>query len=328
MMIKRVAALMTLVMTLQAEPYVLGQGLHIDPMLTIGGYFSSEFESKNSEETFTLDDVAIMGYGTINPMFSYLAEFEAVGFYNKNFSTGEESGSQKFHAERLYGDLWFSDAYNLRFGKMITPIGYWNMEPINVLRNTTSSPLYSYLLFPKFLTGIDLNGYLPGVDNVYYHLFAQNNEDLDKEYINIPNSHFYGFSAEKELNSEFSCGGSIGEYITLDDQRTRYVQAGMKYNDMQWQVMSEVMYAKNEFSSNDTASTLSGYVQGMYRYTQEHAFVGRYEYYDDHQTNYTDNIGVFGYSYRPLYPVSLKGEYQWHSAHDENTWLFSFSVLF
>ena len=66
----------------------------------------------------------------------------------------------------------------------------------------------------------------------------------------------------------------------------------------------------------------------MYRYTQEHAFVGRYEYYNDHQTNYVDNIGVLGYSYRPLYPVSLKGEYQWHSAHDENAWLFSFSVLF
>ena len=263
MMLKRVGALMTLVMTLHAEPYVLGQGLRIDPMLTVGGYFSSEFESKNSEETFTLDDVAIMGYGTINPMFSYLAEFEAVGFYNKNFSTGEESGSQKFHAERLYGDLWFSDAYNLRFGKMITPIGYWNMEPINVLRDTTSNPLYSYLLFPKFLTGIDLNGYLPGVDNVHYHLFAQNNEDLDKEYINIPNSHFYGFSAEKELNNEFSYGGSVGEYLTL--RRSAYSFCSSrhaKYDDTQWQVMSEVMYAKNEFSSNDTASTLSGYRTG------------------------------------------------------------------
>lgn len=328
MIMKRIGALVTFAIALHADPYVLGQGLHIDPMFNIGGYFSSEFGSKNSKETFALDDVAVMAYGTINPMFSYLAEFEAIGFYTKNLSTGEEGGSQKFHVERLYGDLWLSDAYNLRFGKMITPIGYWNTEPINVLRDTTSNPLYSKLLFPKFLTGLDLNGYLPAVDNVRYHLFAQNNHDLDEHYINIPNTHFFGFSVEKELTNEWSGGGSVGEYITLTNQRTRFVQANIKYDDAQWQMMSEVIYANNEFASNVQASTVSGYVQGMYRYSPEHAFVGRYEHYNDHHTNYEDNIAVAGYSYRPWYSVSLKGEYQWHSLKDENTLLFSFSVLF
>jgi hypothetical protein len=320
--------LITLAIALHAQPYTLGQGLHINPILNIGGYFSSEFESKNSDESFAIDDVAVMAYGEINPMFSYLGELEAVGFYRKNLSTGEESGSQTFHIERLYGDLWLSDAYNLRFGKMITPIGYWNTEPINVLRDTSSNPLYSRFLFPKFLTGIDLNGYIPGVDNVHYHLFAQNNRDLDAHYINIPNTHFFGLAVEKEFSMDWTGGGSVGEYMTLDHQRTRFIQANIKYDDAQWQMMSEVILAGNEFASNDQASTLSGYVQGMYRYTPEHAFVGRYEYYNDHHANYEDNIAVAGYSYRPWYPVSLKGEYQWHSLRDENTFLFSFSVLF
>ncbi len=328
MMLKRISTLVVIAISLQAEPYTLGQGLHINPILNIGGYFSSEFESKNSDETLTLDDVAVMAYGEINPMFSYLAEMEAVGFYHKNLSTGEESGSQKFHVERLYGDLWLSDAYNLRFGKMITPIGYWNTEPINVLRDTSSNPLYSKLLFPKFLTGIDLNGYIPGMDSTHYHLFAQNNRDLDEHYINIPNTHFFGLSVEKEFSMDWTGGGSIGEYMTLTDQRTRFIQANVKYDDTQWQVMSEVMLAGNEFASNVHSSTLSGYVQGMYRYSLEHAFVGRYEYYNNNHTNYEDNIAVIGYSYRPWYPVSLKGEYQWHSMNDENALLFSFSVLF
>ena len=327
-MFKRVGGLMTLAIALHAQPYTLGQGFQIDPMLTIGGYISSEFQSKNSNEFFSIDDIAVMAYGDINPMFSYLAEFESAGFYHKNLSMGEESGSQKFHAERLYGDIWLSDAYNFRLGKMLTPIGYWNIEPINVLRDTTSSPLYSILLFPKFVTGVDLNGYLSGVDNVHYHLFAQNNHDLDEEYVTFANTHFYGFSAEKELTNESSCGGSIGEYITLTHQRTRFIQANAKYDDTQWQVMGEMMFAKNEFADNDHSTTFSGYTQGMYRYTQEHAFVGRYEYYNDHHTHYVDNIVVVGYSYRPLYPVSLKGEYQWHSLRDENAFLFSLSVLF
>ena len=328
MTIQRVGGFITLAIALQAQPYTLGQGLDINPMLNVGGYFSSDFSSKNHQEAVSLDDVAVMAYGEINPMFSYLAEIEAAGFYRKNISTGEEIGNQKFHVERLYGDLWLSDAYNLRFGKMLTPIGYWNTQPINVLRDTSSNPLYSMLLFPKFVSGVDLNGYLPGVDNVHYHLFAQKNHDLDEKYVTFPNEHFYGFSVEKELTNESSLGGSAGEYITLTHQRTRFVEANAKYDDSQWQVMSEMMFAKNDFADNDHALTLSGYAQGMYRYTQEHAFVGRYEYYNDHHTNYVDNIAVAGYSYRPCYPVSLKGEYQKHSLRDENTFLFSLSVLF
>lgn len=315
--------------SLYAEPYTLGQGYHVDEMLNVGGYFSTEFETKGSKETFTLDDVAVLAYGDINPMLSYLAEFEAVGFYRKNLSTGEEDGSQKFHTERLYGDLWLSDAYNLRFGKQITPIGYWNKEPINVLRDTSSNPLYSKLLFPKFLTGIDINGYIPGMEATHYHLFGQNNRDLDQGYINIPNTHFFGLSVEKEISNEWTAGGSVGEYIVLSgDQRTRYVQSNAKYDDTTWQVMGEALIAKSEYVNGAEDYALCGYVQGMYRYTPEHRFVGRMEHFNDHHTQYEDNIAVLGYSYRPLYPVSLKGEYQWHSQNNENRALFSFSVLF
>ena len=154
-----------------AEGYEFGHGYALHDSLTAGGYISTEFESNTQSDTFTVDDVAVMAYGNVGSNFSYLAEMEAVGFYHKNFDNGSEGGSQKFHIERLYGDVWLSDAFNFRFGKQITPIGYWNLEPINVLRDTTSNPLYSKLLFPKFLTGIDMNGYLNSTTR--YHLFGQ-----------------------------------------------------------------------------------------------------------------------------------------------------------
>lgn len=314
---------------LNAEPYELGKGYHVNDMLNVGGYFSTEFEMQGSQDSVRLDDVAVLAYGDINPMLSYLAELEAVGFYSKNLTTGEESGDRKFHIERLYGDLWLSDAYNIRFGKQITPVGYWNKEPINVLRNSSSNPLYSRLLFPKFLTGIDINGFIPGMEATRYHLFGQNNRDLDQDYINIQNTHFFGLSVEKEVSNDWSAGGSIGEYITaVGNLRTRYVQANVKYDDTTWQVMGEALVAKSTYEQDTDDYVLSGYVQGMYRYTPQHAFIARAEHFKDHHTQYQDNIGILGYSYRPLYPVSLKGEYQWHSQHDENRALFSFSVLF
>lgn len=322
------SSLLLLFISTYAHAYELGRGAQINDHINVGGYFSSEFEAGRSDETFTLDDVAVMAYGDINPMISYLAEFEAVGFYHKNLSDGSDGGSQKFHAERLYGDLWMSDDFNIRFGKQITPIGYWNMEPINVLRDTTSNPLYSMLLFPKFLTGIDINGYVPSTEGLRYHLFAQKNHDLDEEYINIPNTHFYGFAVEKEFSMEWNGGGSVGEYITKTNQRTRFLQANVKYDDTKWQLVSEALLAKSDYNSREDDYTLSGYVQAMYHYMPEHAVVGRMEHYNDHFSDYKDTIFTLGYSYRPLYPVSLKGEYQWHSQNEENRALFSFSVLF
>lgn len=319
---------LTLLSLIHAAEYELGHGIRVNDAINVGGYFSTELESNQQSDTFTLDDVAVLAYGDINPMVSYLVELESVGFYHKNFTDGTETQSHKFHIERLYGDLWMSDDFNIRFGKQITPIGYWNMEPINVLRDTTSSPLYSKFLFPKFLTGIDINGYVPQTQGLKYHLFAQNNHDMDEEYINIPNTHFFGFALDQEISMDWNTGGSIGEYIAKTGQRTRFIQGNFKYDDTRWQVLTEALAAKSEYGDRQDDYTYSGYTQAMYRYSPEHALIGRYEYYNDHHTDYKDHILTLGYSYRPLYPVSLKGEYQWHSQNDENRALFSFSVLF
>jgi hypothetical protein len=295
--------------------------------LTAGGYISTEFESNKQSDTFTVDDVAVMAYGNIGSNFSYLAEMEAVGFYHKNFDNGSEGGSQKFHIERLYGDVWLSDTFNFRFGKQITPIGFWNLEPINVLRDTTSNPLYSKLLFPKFLTGIDINGYLNGTTR--YHLFAQGTHDMDEEYINIPNTHFYGLSLEHELSLDTSFGGSAGEFISLSsNERTRFLQGNIKYDNGSLLLSAEAIAAKTDYRAAKNDLTLSAYIQSVYHFSSEHALVGRYEYYDDQHRDYEDHIGVFGYSYRPIYPISIKGEYQWHSQQNENRTLLSFSALF
>lgn len=328
-MVRKVTTALFLSIALHAEPYEIGRGIQLDEALKVGGYFSTEYEVLKDEEHAAIDDVAVLAYGDISPMFSYLAELESVGFYRKNLSTGEENNSQKFHIERLYGDAWFSDMLNVRFGKQLTPIGYWNREPINVLRDTTSNPLYIMLLFPRFLTGIDINGYVPGSEGLRYHLFGQKNHDLDEEYINIPNTHFFGLSFDKEISNDWSAGGSVGEYIALStSEKTRFVQANAKYDNGRWGVMGEGIVAKTDYNGARSDETIAAYVQGIYRFTPQHAAVGRVEYFDRQYDDYTDRIGIVGYSYRPIYPVSLKGEYQWHSQSDENRFLCSFSVLF
>ncbi|MDQ1244698.1 MAG: hypothetical protein QG565_1038, partial [Campylobacterota bacterium] len=50
--------------------------------------------------------------------------------------------------------------------------------------------------------------------------------------------------------------------------------------------------------------------------------------YDDNLNATDDDMLIFGYTYRPLYPIAIKSEYQFHSQSDQNQFLFSFSVLF
>ncbi|MFZ2889577.1 hypothetical protein, partial [Sulfuricurvum sp.] len=160
-------------------------------------------------------------------------------------------------------------------------------------------------------------------------LFSQATHDFDEEYINIPNTHFYGLSLEHELSMDTSLGGSIGEFIALNtDEKTKFIQGNLKSDNGSLFLSIEAIAAKTDYHHTKSDLTLSGYFQSIYHFSPQHALVGRYEYYDDQHRDYKDHIGVFGYSYRPIYPISLKGEYQWHSQENENRILLSFSVLF
>nr|MDA3908537.1 hypothetical protein [Sulfurimonas sp.] len=123
---------------LNADEYEMGHGLRLNDKINLGAYFSVDYITGDEKKQFRLDDVAVLAYGNLNSKLSYMAEIEGAGVYVKNYTTGEETRDIQFHYERIYLDYIYSDRYNIRIGKQITPIGYWNLEPINVLRDTSS----------------------------------------------------------------------------------------------------------------------------------------------------------------------------------------------
>ncbi|MBN2782375.1 MAG: hypothetical protein JXQ66_03960 [Campylobacterales bacterium] len=189
-----------LLSSLVLHAYELGKGYKFNEQLHLGGYFSTDYSLSEDERVFRLDDVAILAYGSLNDNISYLAELEAAPVYKYEYKTNTETTSLKFHKERFYIDYKYSQNINFRVGKVITPIGYWNLEPINVLRETSSNPILSNQIFPKFVTGFDIYGYVPNFESLRYNIFAQHNKDLDDEYINIKNKHFFGVSLENEVD--------------------------------------------------------------------------------------------------------------------------------
>ncbi len=315
----------------QESKYQLGQGIQAgDLPLFIGGYFSMEYEhAYGKKRSLTLDELAIMAYGEYNN-FSYMLELEAEDVYSEVF--GDETSEElheEIHIERLYINYEFNENYALRLGKFNSPIGFWNRIPINVLRDTSSSPSITTLLFPRFTSGGDLhyqteNGYEFAIDTI-----IQGGEDLDaalnKEiYNNFDSDSHYGFgvSLQKDAwNYQFN----TGYFHLTSNEEYYYLLGAVKYEEYDFKLQGEL---GTQFNEDGTTIPYVGYFQGAYMIKENHQAIVRVEAYKDHLTDTKDSFAVIGYTYRPLYPIAFKGEYQWHSLHEENKMILSISVLF
>ena len=321
-------ALLPLSGALAQEPYQLGLGYKLLDDITVGGYLSTEFSRGENINEVLIEDLAILTYGNLTDRLSFLLELESVDFYKADLENGTDSGNTRPAIERLYADYKVSDYASIRVGKQISPLGYWNLQPINVLRETTSSPRLSREMFPKFVTGVSVQGFVPFDETLHYTAYLQNTGDMDAKYINIDVDQHYGLTLEKSLSPQWKIGGSVGKYREQNKNRTDYFQLNARYDDERFSFLTEgiVDQHKQWLGSKETSTAV--YTQLEYRFVPQHALIARAEAFRDDRVALHEKIGILGYSYRPLFPVSLKLEYQWHADSNNNRLVGSFSILF
>ena len=317
----------------ESENYTLGNGYKVPALpIYIGGYLSTQYINNREpkKDTFQINDAALLGYGSYN-RFSYLAELEVVNLYKKELDSAKEASSNTdAHIERLYVDYSINEQYLLRVGKFTSPIGYWNITPINVLRDTTSNPVMSYIVYPKYTSGLDLsyehlNDYETKVD-----VIAQDNDDIDEKYNNIKVDKHYalGIKITNELISFKLNGGYFhSEPTSGSGQDLYYSVASFLFDNDTLKVSGEI---GNQFSNNKTTIPYAMYLQSVYTFHKNHYAIVRLESYkeNDNLQNIKDSASIFAYTYRPIYPIAIKAEYQVHSYSELNQFMASFSVLF
>jgi hypothetical protein len=312
------------------EEYQLGKGVQVGSLpLYIGGYFSLDYKHTDDIDRYRIDDLAVLGYGDYEK-FSYLAEFEFKEMYVETHENGvkDSTNNDKLYTERLYIDYNFNENYMLRVGKYNSPIGFWNLLPVNVLRETTSNPMSTSIIFPKFTTGLGTSYLSYGVGELKVDVMLQHNNDIDDEYNNykIDEHYAFGVSYERDDYTLKLNGGyfhNLNNYILQDN--LYYFLLSAKYESDKYQILSEIGSQK---SKSDFTTDYALYVQGLYRFNEQHIGIIRVESYDDNLNATDDDMLIFGYTYRPLYPIAIKSEYQFHSQSSQNQFLFSFSVLF
>ena len=315
----------------QDTKYELGRGVQVGSLpLYIGGYFSIDYEHSHGKiRKLELDEFAIMAYGEVNQL-SYMLELEAEDVYNEVIGDeASEEVQENFHIERFYINYDFNENYALKIGKYHSAIGFWNRIPINVLRDTSSNPMITSLLFPKFTSGIDFLYQTQNKYSIALDTMIQETEDLDKImnddiYNNFDVDKHYGLGLglqDGALNYQFNTG-----YFEVTTGESYYYALGaLKYEDPKFTLQAEV---GTQFDEDGSTIPYIGYVQYTHNLQEHHQAILRVESYKDDNTGFKDSFAVIGYTYRPLYPIAIKGEYQWHSLHEENKLLLSFSVLF
>ena len=322
---------------LSAKEYELGEGYQLgNTPAYVGGYFSLEYSnySKGNLQKVSLNNMALLSYGSYSK-FSYMAEMEFKNYYTKIYDNGQKITIKdtKLYAERLYGDYTANENFMARLGKYNSNVGYWNLTPINVLRDTTSSPVTAEIVFPKYTTGIDLRYHLfTQIDEVTLNITLQDNNSLDEEYNN-----FYikkHFSLGLEYSYENLSVKLNGGYFHKKDHTQVYVDnyygyLSFLYDNDTLKVMGGLGHRED---NRKEAVKLSTYLQTTYEIASHHYPVVRLEHYNS-QIDIEDGItkdtsAIIGYAYRPTYPVAFKVEYQLHSNKQLDRFLTSFSVMF
>jgi len=313
--------------------YNLGEGYKVASLpLYIGGYFSTDFQHipERNLNRFRLDDIALLGYGSMNK-FSYMAEFEFKQFYiNEWGGYSKHSLNKHLNTERLYVAYDYNENVALRLGKFNSPIGYWNMIPINVLRDTTSNPNINLSIYPKYTTGLDasLSSYTDS--QVKLDIIIQNNKDIDDNYNNIKIDKHYAMGLEytqDDVSFKFNAGYFHTKQALAFSSNIYYTLASFKYTNELLKFMGEI---GTQFTKDRSLVPYDAYMQVAYQFAQEHVGILRYESYDNRSLHFTqkDNIMVMAYTYRPIYPIALKAEYQFHEYDKQDKFLCSFSVMF
>ena len=317
-----------------SNTYTLGEGLQLgNSPIYIGGYVSMDYQRREHENRYRLDDIALLSYGQFKSL-SYMFEAEFKSFWVKydtdygNFI----SRDQKIYIERAYLDYQHDEHFQFKLGKYNSPIGYWNLLPINVLRDTTSSPELVDLVFPRFTTGLEASYTSFAENSLQFDVMLQANPSLDDDYNNYHVKNHLGLGLTYELdnlslkiNAGFFKKDLDDEVIIGDNKDFYYALMSARYEVDQYQVTAEL---GTQWGDKTQTTRYAGYIQGAYYFTAQHTGIIRLESYDNHLYGINDNIAIFGYTYRPVYPVAFKLEYQRHSLEYQNQWLFSLSVLF
>lgn len=325
-----------------AEGYELGQGWHSGDFY-LSGYGNIEVVDRfDVPSRLDLDDLSLFAGGRVNRWINPFMEVEL----SKHTLIREGGGAVHGDVivERFYSDALLSESDTLRIGKMLTPLGDWNLVHAAPLQPIITRPYTTALGFDAYTSGVNWlhdpeNGVTPD-----FQVYGESGNEFFKRPVSQAPRNFNGvFGAH--INKPFGLidkAGASFQHGQIDETGETYSLYGINANQTFGKLRLESEAITAHFSgvvlpgaSPRLHSDESG-IFGLADYsvtTKWHAILEG-EYYQDHEVIAPSRSMSINVAYRPSAPMVWKLEYIHQAgvsasfAPIHTGWKTSFSTLF
>ncbi len=233
--------------------YRFGDGFQIPGTgINLGGYATASYEDPpEAPQRLAIDNLSLFIWWEGDNRWKFFSELE---YENALYSRSSDRTDMRqengyLSLERLYVDYALTDATEIRAGKFLTPIGYWNLVHATPLVWTTSRPMVTTLAFPTNMTGVMVTQTLPNIGNgIDYSIYGSGGNDLH------PNPDLDTFSSAigAHVDVPMVSGGQFGfSAADFEQNRTRPERKQLVGVDFEWshdryEISAETIYRFSE----------------------------------------------------------------------------------
>lgn len=292
------------------ETYHLGEGLAVGNA-NVAGYSNVVLEvPRDGTHHLAVDDLSLFVSGRFD---RYLNPFLEVELDEVVLAAeGGDAGSGDWVVERIYDDVSITPATTLRIGKMLAPVGDWNITHAAPLVWTTNRPLTTYYPFSEFASGLAVN-YLGASNGWDAQVYVQPGDEW------IPQSgagrrnyhHVGGFNLRHSWNIQNRLGLALQSARDADSGEKQIALAAYgtwTSGPLLWD--AQVDYVTIDGPGNRLRDRESGfYIEAVYPIDEQWYAVVQGERFEARDVAPDATKRLFGVVYRPQPAVSWKLEY-------------------
>ncbi len=295
--------------------YQLGHGLDLGPF-NFAGYSDLVANlPQQGQKSLVLNDLSLFVTGHIGRFFNPFTEAELTNFdIARSGPLGPDRGQGEFVLERLYNDAYLTDSVTFRLGKMLAPVGEWNVIHAAPLVLTTVRPAVTYRNFSEYATGVsvlysDPTARLPDVQ-----LYWQPSGEFSERPSSIT---FHQYKEVEGAHISFPIG--LLDKVGISFQQSKDVRGfdqSLYGLDFHYTVGKLTLTGEATYSDISNAAALQArdsewgaYAAASYALTDRWSVYGWYEGFADRTAPSAAHDLLFGLAYKPEPAIVFKLEY-------------------